>query len=331
MTMQQDDVGATDSREDATPVSIVCILNLSAGAQSKATRERIAEAFVAQGTPALIWVAESGAELAALANRAIEEGHGIIVAGGGDGTLNCIAGKVLEAGRILGILPMGTLNHFAKDLGVPLDLGEAVAAIAHGRVQQVDVGEVNGRVFLNNSSLGLYPRLVREREKLQGIGNRKWVAFVRALGFVLRRHKRLRVQLETPGAGRLTRKTAFVFLGNNEYRTAGWQIGTRSRIDAGHLWIYMVPHRGISGLILLALRAILGRLDAGSVEAMAITQCTIRTGRRLVDVATDGEVNSMPLPLHYRIRPRALRVLVPAATEPAPSAEDLAAAVASLP
>jgi hypothetical protein len=106
MTSQR---GSADRFDDASPdtssASIVCILNLTAGTQSDAMRDRVSSAFAAQGTPAHIWIAEDGGELVALADRAISEGHGIVVAGGGDGTINCIAGKVLEAGRILGILP----------------------------------------------------------------------------------------------------------------------------------------------------------------------------------------------------------------------------------
>src|SRR5205085_3689399 len=101
--------------------------------------------------------------------------------GGGDGTQSAIASRLAGTQLVHGVLPLGTLNHFAKDLGIPLQLDEAVRTLAEGRVLEVDVGEVNGRVFINNSSLGLYPEIVRERELQQmRLGKSKWRALASA-------------------------------------------------------------------------------------------------------------------------------------------------------
>lgn len=116
------------------------------------------------GLDADITLAQSGAEMIATAEQALRDGAPIVVAGGGDGTINAVASVVVGSGTPFGVLPLGTLNHFAKDLNIPLELDAAIANVAQGVPHQVDVGEVNGRIFLNNSSLGLYPDIVRDRE-----------------------------------------------------------------------------------------------------------------------------------------------------------------------
>lgn len=297
----------------ATSSSVICILNSSAGTHSgQATSERLIRMFTDRNTQVSVWVADSGTELAALSHRAISEKHSLVVACGGDGTISCVAAALAGTDTPLGVLPLGTLNHFAKDLNIPLDIEEAVDTIATGREKIVDVGEVNGRIFINNCSLGLYPRIVREREKLQSVGNSKWIAFVRAIAFVFLRYSRLHVRLDTGNPGGMTRTTPFVFIGNNKYQTEGWNIGTRAKLDAGRLWLYMAPRRGPGGLIILALRALFGQLNGEIVDAFETQECWIETGKKRLDVATDGEVTAMDTPLHYRIRPGALRVMVPA-------------------
>jgi diacylglycerol kinase family enzyme len=292
-------------------VSLVCILNGAAGSgTSHSMAESIVDLFAKQGTPGSVWVADSGAELTTLVNRAIEEKFDIVVAAGGDGTINCISAGLAGTSRILGVLPLGTLNHFAKDLGIPLDLAGAIAVVATGRQRLVDVGEVNGQIFLNNSSLGLYPRLVRERQRLQGEGSGKWAAFARAIGYVLTSYSHLRVRVGTE-ATNSRRTTPFVFVGNNKYETRGWNVGKRLRLDDGSLWLYAAPHLGPARLILLALRTLLFPSNIEPVDICETKEFWIDTRRARVDVARDGEVSSMTSPLHYRIKARGLRVMAP--------------------
>jgi diacylglycerol kinase family enzyme len=292
-------------------MSLVCILNGAAGPPtSNTTAEKIGQMFASYGAPATVWVANSGAELAALAERAVSEKYDIVVAAGGDGTVNCISAALVGTSQILGVLPLGTLNHFAKDLEIPLSLADAIAVIATGEERLVDVGEVNGRIFLNNSSLGLYPRLVRERERLQSTGMSKWTAFARALGYVVSRYSHLRVRLDTDSVKSL-RTTPFIFIGNNKYETQGWNLGKRQRLDAGKLWLYSAPNLGPVRLILLALRTLFFGQEGDEVDAYETTECWIETKKRRLDVARDGEVSTMNSPLHYRVRTRALRVMAP--------------------
>jgi YegS/Rv2252/BmrU family lipid kinase len=295
------------------------IINAAAGgvAQDDAVRA-IAEAFASCGVEAHVSVARDGAgrdgaDVTQIARRALSNGARAVVAGGGDGTVGSVAGALAGTGRPLGVLPLGTLNHFAKDLRIPLTLEEAARTVCEGREVSVDVGEVNGQVFINNSSLGLYPRIVRRREKLQErLGSGKWSAFVRASLAVLHRYPFLDVRLSADGQ-ELMRKTPFVFVGNNEYHMESLQLGGRARLDAGHLSLYVARRTGRLGLLRLALSALFGRLrQAKDFDALSAQEIWVETHRpKRLPVATDGEVTIMMTPLHYRIRAGALRVIVP--------------------
>lgn len=291
------------------------IINAGAGAGSAdGERARAVEsAFDACGVKARVALARSGADVTELARRALSNGARAVVAGGGDGTISTVAGALVGTGRPLGVLPLGTLNHFAKDLGIPLDLEEAARNICEGRTLDVDVGEVNGRVFVNNSSIGLYPRIVRRRKKLQardGIG--KWSAFLRSSLAVLRRYPFMNVRLDADGQ-EIARKTPFVFVGNNEYQVENLQLGARSCLDAGHLSLYVAHRTGRLGLLRLAMHALFGRLQqAEDFDALCAREIWVETRRpKRIPVATDGEVNVLSTPLHFRIRPGALKVIVP--------------------
>ncbi|HEX6183700.1 MAG TPA: diacylglycerol kinase family protein [Pyrinomonadaceae bacterium] len=290
------------------------IINATAGGSADGEAVRaVKAAFASCGVEANVSLAHDGAEVTELARRALSNGARAVVAGGGDGTVGSVAGALAGTGRPLGVLPLGTLNHFAKDLGIPLGLEEAARNVCEGREALVDVGEVNGQVFINNSSLGLYPRIVRRREKLQEReGSGKWSAFLRASMAVLRRYPFLRVRLDADGR-RIVRKTPFVFVGNNAYRMESLRMGGRERIDAGHLSLYVAHRTGRLGLLRLALSALFGRLgQAEDFDALDAEEIWVETRRpKRLPVATDGEVNVMTTPLHFRVRPGALKVIVP--------------------
>jgi len=272
-----------------------------------------ADAFAACGAGVNISVARGGRELEEAARRALSNGARALVAGGGDGTISAVASLVAGTEKALGVLPLGTLNHFAKDLRIPLELGAAAAVVCEGHVVRVDAGEVNGRVFINNSSLGLYPLIVRRREKMQAReGSGKWSAFARATLAVLRRYPFLRVRLKADGR-EIVRLTPFVLVGNNEYEVDGLALGGRRRLDSGRLSLYVAHRTGRLGLLWLALRALFGRLrEARDFDALSAEEIWVGTRRpRKLPVAIDGEVTLMKTPLRYRALPGALRVIVP--------------------
>ncbi len=211
----------------------------------------------------------------------------------------------------LGILPLGTLNHFAKDLGVPFDLSAAVAVVAAGHIGHVDAAEVNGALFVNNSSIGIYPDIVEGREQLRRQGHRKWPAMALATWRLLRRYRGVAVSLDIDGA-RHTWRAPFVFVGNNRYAIDGIGLGARPALDGGQLFVYLTPRLRARQLPRLFVKALFGRAaGSGDFEIVAATDVWINTaGGGPVQVARDGEVSTMRMPLHYRACPRALSVVL---------------------
>ena len=299
------------SHANDTRLPVIC--NDAAGNPAQDTYAPIAEALRAARVNAYRVPVARGADLKLIAADIARQRPAAVIAGGGDGTISAVASALVGTDVALGVLPLGTLNHFAKDAGIPLDPAEAARTIAAGHIRRVDVGEVNGRAFLNNSSLGLYPHIVRHREEQQRrLGRGKWTAFAWATWTTLRRKPFLNVRLSMDEEER--RCTAsFVFIGNNEYLMEGFSIGVRERLDGGRLSLYLTRRQNHWGLVMLGLRALVGRLhQAEDFEATTAQTILIETRRSHVHVALDGEVTVIETPLNYRIRPRALRVLVPA-------------------
>jgi diacylglycerol kinase family enzyme len=293
--------------------AIPVIINAGAGNPHVSNRSQALSAlFLAGGINADVRLARTGADIETLVRAAVAERPRMIVAAGGDGTISTVAAALAGTDITLGVLPFGTLNHFAKDLGIPLELEASVQNIVENNVIAVDVGEVNGRVFINNSSLGLYPDIVRDRERQQTrLGRGKWRSFLWASLAVLRRFPFLTVRIELEGTTRGF-VTPLVFIGNNVYKMEGVDIGVRESLERGLLSIYIVKKPGRAALVRLSLAALFGLLQqARDFEVLTATELVIETRQHRVLVAADGEVQRMKSPLHYRARPRSLRVIVP--------------------
>jgi len=294
---------------------IAVILNSQSGdGNGDSTREKLEALFRASGAIARVTVASEDG-LKQLVEKAARGECAIIAAGGGDGTIACVAAALVGTDKTLGVLPLGSLNHFSKDLGIPQELEEAVRVVVAGQSIQVDVGEVNGRVFLNNSSLGMYPLVVSDRLAQQHrLGRAKWLAFFWAVLRALWRYPLLQVRIRAE-AQDMTRRTPSVFVGNNAYTYSGLDLGTRTTLQDGKLSLYVSRDVGRWGLLGLLLRALARRLHPKTdFDALSVEEASIETGHRNLLVATDGEVTPMTSPLHYRIRPAALRVRVPRPT-----------------
>jgi diacylglycerol kinase family enzyme len=294
------------------------LLNVAAGSadseESVQEVARVLAAFRTAGVEAVV-CAVAPLDLPAAVEKAARSDADVVVLGGGDGTLSGGVGALAGGNKPLGILPLGTLNHFAKDLGIPMDLDEAVRTVVAGHVRTVDLGEVNGRFFLNNSSLGIYPEVVREREEIRhhGIAS-KWAAMARAVIDQLRRFPMVTVTLRLPER-RLRVTSPLIFVGNNRYEMKLLRMGRRSHLDRGELFLYVASARSRLGFLALAVRALFGRLDPEKDFVSAGLPCVeVATyWRRSLRVALDGEVMRLSMPLRYRVRPRALRVLAPPA------------------
>ena len=295
---------------------VAALLNASAGtieAQGEdKLRHALASAFEKYGLSATLEFLSS-AELGAAARRALRRVKAqeldAIVVGGGDGSIRTLASVLADSGVPLGIIPLGTLNHFARDLGIPLDLDGAVALIAAGHAHSVDVGDVNGQIFINNSSIGIYPYLVLERERRRRRKRlAKWTAMILAGLRVLRLLQWRRLAVSAEGCSEPCRSPC-VFIGNNEYTLRVPAFGRRERLDAGELCLYVAKARSRLALFWLACRTILGRLDQlRDIRVLKVSTAEISSRRSRLLVALDGEVNVLRTPLHYRTRPAALRV-----------------------
>ena len=294
------------------PSRIAVIVNIVAGLDDKqGLAKMLTDTFGSAGIDGRVVIVRSGGQVREAALRAVKERPQAIVAAGGDGTINAVAATLIGTDISLGILPLGTLNHFAKDLHIPLEVGAAVRNVIAGHVTRVDVGEVNDRIFLNNSSLGIYPTIVLDREQQQRLGRGKWTAFIWAVLTVMRRHTFFDVQVAANSQER-SRRTPFVFIGNNEYQMEGFTLGERRSLNAGQLSVYMVNHPRRWGLLRLALRSLFGRLHPSrDFDAFCAAEVDVKTRHKHMRVALDGEVTVMIAPLHYRVHPGALRVIVP--------------------
>ena len=291
------------------------VLNASAesiaATEASVTVSRVREAFARTSLEAEV-LAVSRESFLETARRAAASDADLVVFGGGDGTLSTGAAALLGSHKPLGILPLGSLNHFARDVGIPLDLDQAVGTIERGYVTEVDVGEVNGRIFLNNSSIGLYPSAVAHREELRHRhGGGKWPAMFNACVDVVRRFPLLDVTLRVDDRA-VALTTPFVFVGNNRYQMRLFSLGTRTSLQGGELSVYLTQNVGRMGLLRLFFRALLGRLEQDrDFHSVVLPEVEIRTRRRSLRVSLDGEVEWMASPIRYSLRPRALRVLVP--------------------
>ncbi len=276
------------------------------------TEDLLREAFQKYSVDAVLRLAKSGREIAELARQAANGPADTVIAAGGDGTLSTVAAALVGTSKIFGVLPLGTLNNFSKDLGIPQGIDGAVAVIAAGRTINIDVAEVNGRTFLNNSSIGFYPRIVKNRDiQRQKLGYGKWYAAFWATLRLFRFSPFIKVGIRVNGKFFL-RKTPFVFVGNNSYEMDLYKIGRRESLSEGQLSVYFLHRGGRLGVLQMLFRTITGTIRQWrDFEQVMTDSVAIQTRRKKLPVAFDGEVEAVKTPLHYRIVPNALTVLVP--------------------
>jgi diacylglycerol kinase family enzyme len=296
-------------------VLMLILLNQHAGTHSEDHANlpaKLHAAFAAHGQPSveILWLDghELPDSLRAIAGRL----PSALVVGGGDGTISGAAATLADSGVPLGIIPLGTLNHFAKDAGVPLELREAVGAIVRGRTRDVDIGEVNGRTFINTCSLGGYTEALRRREILRRRdGHAKWRAMLVGVLAALRRVPRLDVEMRS-AAWQARLHASFVLVANNRYHDDAVISGRRERLDAGQLWVYTTRAHRWRDLGRAALEALSSGLhQASALKSWSTDSFTLECAEAPLRVAIDGEIVRLESPLRFRTRPRALRIFVP--------------------
>ncbi len=289
---------------------LVCV-NRSSGAAARSEREadEIRAALASAGIKGRVELLD-GAAIAEQAKKAAEAGTELIVVGGGDGTISAAAGALAGTGTSLGILPLGTLNHFARDLGIPMKLDEAAQVIAAGQTRVVDVAEVNGRTFINNSAIGLYPLMVIDRDlQQQRLGRSKRFAMVVAALRTLARfhHDRLTLTVNDEQA-RLD--TPLLFVGNNDYRIDIGAPGHRGSLQDGKLCVLVMRKKTRRGLIAASIRALLNRTRPDDMVRLDdVARLRVASRRTHLPFSVDGEVTALTSPLDYKVRKRALKVI----------------------
>jgi YegS/Rv2252/BmrU family lipid kinase len=292
---------------------IPILLNSNAGSirADARIRETVADAFADRGIEAEVELAEGG-KCEVRCRALADQGEPLVVVGGGDGTISVAASVFAGTETLLGILPLGTLNHFARDLGLPLKIEEAVQLIARRCERPVDVGQMNERLFINNSAIGLYPLMVIDRDlQRRRLGRSKKLAMIVASLRTLARfnHQRLTLIVNDQEA---RVDTPLLFVGNNEYRTDIAAAGQRESIEEGELSVYVMRKKTRRGLIAASMRALFNRSRADDmVRIENVKRLRVSSHKRQLAVSLDGEVVRAAPPLDYRIRERALRVIAP--------------------
>lgn len=291
------------------------------------TAARLQASFEAHGYAATV-DADDTLEFAERAKRARDSDAEVIVSAGGDGTATALAAAIAGTGKILAVLPLGTANLLARDLNLPLDLDQTVAALGAMEPRRIDVGEVNGRVFMHKVVVGLIPSIAAAREQVRGRHE-----FGAAIGFFryfvrrLTRGRRMAVAITSRDTTDRIERVQAIAVANNAYDEGFGQVFSRKQLDAGRLTLYTMRHLTLVDVLRLCAEMLAGvwkQDEAISIES--VRAVTLQSKRPKLSVMIDGEVVVMDTPLEFKIRPLALLVLTQVPREaPAP-----AAAVASV-
>ncbi|MEM7016368.1 MAG: diacylglycerol kinase family protein [Pseudomonadota bacterium] len=285
-----------------------------AGQDAKAKYVYLDTLFKDAGIPAEIRIVHP-AEMTETLNNLKQSGIQTLFVGGGDGTLGSAAGILADSDVTMGMLPLGTFNLFTKDLGIPSALPEAVAALAQGETKVIDIGEVNGQVFLNKVVMGFYPHAIEQRKMLQAQwGLPKRMASIYALLTSIWRSPTLELHIKSDSGEETLLKTPFVMLGNNRYEAQPLDFPKRNAFDEGHLSVYYSDeaHDRLT-LFMIGLRALLGRsfTETPELEKIWTPAIEITKKRRHIKLAIDGELIQMSPPLNIQVRPKALKTIIP--------------------
>ena len=266
-----------------------------------------------------------GSDLMERLRRARDLPVDAVVTAGGDGTIAAAAEVLIGSGKALAPLPLGTMNLLAKDLGIPVDLDLAIAAMGDSEMVEIDVGEVNGHKFLCNSMLGMPARLAERRERnRRNMGFIGWWRHALATLKAMYRYPPMRIGLDL-GDGPVTIRSKAIVVADNAYDEGFGQVLTRSRLDRGELTLYATRRLSLWPLLRLSTRMVFGAWTQDpDLETHHVRELTVTSRQKLLRVMNDGETRLIRPPLHYRVLPKALTVLRPRPLAPAPELEDAA-------
>ncbi|HEV2718793.1 MAG TPA: diacylglycerol kinase family protein [Thermoanaerobaculia bacterium] len=240
--------------------------------------------------------------------RRMQEGRRLFIAAGGDGTVNCVIQPLINSDATLGVIPLGTFNHFARDAGVPMEWREALETALTGTTRQVDAARVNDRFFVNNLSLGLYPELVARREE-RGRDTPRWKARLYAAYGTLRKYPHVTVALESEHH-QMAVRTHVLMVSNNQYDLS--RIGVdapRNTLEEGRLSVYWLPHLRRITLMRFLAHYLAGRVhETPGFRSFRTSRMKVHASKQHLRAGVDGELFTFPLPLVITIVPKSLLV-----------------------
>lgn len=288
---------------------ITVLLNLSSKRASRAMGKKLSELFEEAGNPVDLVISKKGEDLHDLTAEALSNGAEIIAAAGGDGTISSVAQALVRTNTPLGILPVGTHNNFSKDLGIPQQINAAVNLVVNGKVQKINIGEVNGQFFLNNSSIGVYPRIVIQRELKELAGKHRARAIIESTLDALRNLREHRIVMTIAGK-EIIRHTPLVFIGNGLYDTNNFGLGKRTLINRDKFSVYVLQRTKTRDLIRIAAKNFLKLLSREEkFEDFSAPEIDIATDVENPSIAVDGEIFHTTSPLRYRLRKNFLNII----------------------
>jgi diacylglycerol kinase family enzyme len=303
---------------------LIIVMNARSGDQAADdARHTIERVLTEGGRPFELLLVRKGSQVAQAARDAVEKAQrngGAVVAAGGDGTINAVATAVLGSGCSFGVVPLGTFNYFSRTHGIPLETEAAARLLLTGKPHAVQAGTVNDKLFLVNASLGLYPKLLEEREAYKRqYGRRRWVAAWAALATLLRGHRPLRIALQSESGGAVGGvsevQTPTLFVGNNRLQLTQIGIADAPEVERGALVALGLQPVNMLDMLWLIARGAFGQLgSAREVFSFPFRRLIVATGRyagQRVKVATDGEVVWLTSPLLFSVAPHPLMLIRP--------------------
>jgi diacylglycerol kinase family enzyme len=297
---------------------IEIVLNARSGSQRAHEMREVLERILGESGRSFGISIDHGKSILGLAEEKAKSGCELLVAGGGDGTICAAAEAALKHGTTLGVLPLGTFNYFAKNLNIPLELEEAARVLLEGRPIRAPVLDLDGRLVLNNASIGLHPAVLLRRRKIyRRWGRSQLNAYLSVVLTAFQPPPRLRVRL-AGDAGGATYETPLVMFCSNGFQMETFGLAGMECLESGKFALYVARPAGRARIFQLGLRVIVRKLRPGiDYEAICASDVTIETlQRRRLRAALDGELERLESPMRVRVAPRELRVLVPRIDEP---------------
>jgi len=316
--MPAQDTSSPRPRTELAPALHIVLNAASGSGDAKEALRIIEDILAASGRRFQLLPVEDPKRIGVIVQRAVESAirdQGAIVAAGGDGTINAVARAALPTGRPFGIIPQGTFNYSSRAHGIPLDPAAATRALLTARIEPIQVGMVNDRIFLVNASLGMYPELLEDRERYkQRFGRRRIVAIYSGLVTLLRTHRQLVLEIECDQERELVR-TPTLFVGNNPLQLEQFGLPEAEDVQRRRLAAVIVKPVSSMTMLWLALRGALGQLgEEERVRNFAFRRLVVRRahgyGARQIKVATD-EICRLSLPLEFKVAPQPLLLMVP--------------------